>query len=107
MYISNIKSAVIVYISWIITLLIIISTFSNNHVKAAETDRGIPAYKWNHNISGDIFTVGSDTMNNQMALWCEGFTKYYPKVRCLIEGKGSATAPPALISGTPCNTNYL
>ena len=38
-------------------------------------------------------------MNNLMTLWCEGFRKYYPNVRCQIEGKGSSTAPPALIEG--------
>lgn len=50
-------------------------------------------------ISGNINSVGSDTMSNLMALWCEGFSKYYPSVRCQIEGKGSSTAPPALIEG--------
>ena len=39
-------------------------------------------------------------MNNLMTLWCEGFTKNYPNVKCQIEGKGSSTAPPALIEGT-------
>jgi phosphate transport system substrate-binding protein len=44
--------------------------------------------------------VGSDTLNNLMTLWAEGFRKQYPNVRIQIEGKGSSTAPPALISGT-------
>ena len=35
-----------------------------------------------------------------MTLWAEGFQKQYPNVRIQIEGKGSSTAPPALISGT-------
>jgi phosphate transport system substrate-binding protein len=35
-----------------------------------------------------------------MTLWAEGFGKLYPSVRIQIEGKGSSTAPPALISGT-------
>jgi phosphate transport system substrate-binding protein len=39
-------------------------------------------------------------MNNLMTLWCEGFNKFYPNVKCQIEGKGSSTAPPALIAGT-------
>jgi len=39
-------------------------------------------------------------MNNLMALWAEGFTKMYPNVKIEIEGKGSSTAPPALIAGT-------
>ncbi len=50
-------------------------------------------------VSGMIKSVGSDTMNNLMALWAEGFRTLYPNVRVEIEGKGSGTAPPALISG--------
>ena len=39
-------------------------------------------------------------MNNMMALWAETFRKMYPNVKIQIEGKGSGTAPPALIAGT-------
>jgi phosphate transport system substrate-binding protein len=39
-------------------------------------------------------------MNNLMTLWGEGFARYYPNVRLQVEGKGSSTAPPALIEGT-------
>jgi phosphate transport system substrate-binding protein len=35
-----------------------------------------------------------------MTLWAEQFNKFYPNVKIQIEGKGSATAPPALIAGT-------
>ena len=63
-------------------------------------DPATPVYKKVSGVSGNINSVGSDTMNNLMALWCEGFAKYYPNVRCQIEGKGSSTAPPALIEGT-------
>lgn len=51
-------------------------------------------------VSGNAGSIGSDTMNNLMALWLEGFRKYYPNVSIQIEGKGSSTAPPALIEGT-------
>jgi phosphate transport system substrate-binding protein len=51
-------------------------------------------------VSGNIKSVGSDTMNNMMALWGEGFKTFYPNVNIEIEGKGSSTAPPALIEGT-------
>ena len=45
---------------------------------------------------------GSDTMNNLVALWVEGFKKSYPGVREGIEGKGSASAPPVrLFSVSP------
>ena len=45
-------------------------------------------------------SVGSDTLNNLMTFWAESFRKHYPNVNIQIEGKGSSTAPPALIAGT-------
>ncbi|WP_342349322.1 phosphate ABC transporter substrate-binding protein [uncultured Nitrospira sp.] len=51
-------------------------------------------------VSGNINSIGSDTLNNLMTLWAEGFRKQYPNVKIQIEGKGSSTAPPALIEGT-------
>lgn len=51
-------------------------------------------------ISGNLNSIGSDTLNNLMTLWGEGFRKQYPNVKIQIEGKGSSTAPPALIQGT-------
>jgi phosphate transport system substrate-binding protein len=39
-------------------------------------------------------------MNNMMTLWSEGFKRFYPNVKTEIEGKGSSTAPAALIEGT-------
>jgi phosphate transport system substrate-binding protein len=61
---------------------------------------GISAYKRTSGVSGNINSIGSDSMNNLMALWGEAFQKMYPNARIQIEGKGSSTAPPALISGT-------
>ena len=61
---------------------------------------GIPAYQKVSGISGSANSIGSDTMNNLMTLWLEGFRKYYPNVKIQVEGKGSSTAPPALIEGT-------
>src|SRR5690606_22218445 len=66
----------------------------------AAVDPNLPEYTPVSGISGTIISVGSDTMNNMMALWGEGFRRYYPNVRIEVEGKGSSTAPPALISGT-------
>ena len=68
--------------------------------QTVEVDRGIPSYSKVSGVSGNIDSVGSDTMNNLMTFWCEGFAKFYPNVKCQIEGKGSSTAPPALIEGT-------
>lgn len=63
-------------------------------------DPNLPDYKAVGGVSGSLKSVGSDTMSNLMALWAEGFSRYYPNVKIEIEGKGSSTAPPALIAGT-------
>ena len=65
-----------------------------------EVDPRIPKYQKATGISGNANSIGSDTMNNLMALWLEEFRKHYPLVNIQIEGKGSSTAPPALIEGT-------
>ena len=67
---------------------------------AVEVDPLLPDYTPVQGISGTIKSIGSDTMNNEMTLWAEGFLAMYPNVQIEIEGKGSSTAPPALISGT-------
>jgi phosphate transport system substrate-binding protein len=65
-----------------------------------KVDPKLPGYKAVGGVSGSLKSVGSDTMNNEMTLWAEGFLKFYPSVQAEIEGKGSTTAPPALINGT-------
>jgi phosphate transport system substrate-binding protein len=65
-----------------------------------KTDPAIPPYRPVSGISGNLNSVGSDTLNNLMTFWAEGFRKLYPNVNIQVEGKGSATAPPALTAGT-------
>jgi phosphate transport system substrate-binding protein len=67
---------------------------------AVQVDKAIAKYKPVSGVSGTLKSVGSDTMNNLMALWTAGFKKHYPGVNVEVEGKGSATAPPALTEGT-------
>ena len=68
---------------------------------APELDARLPAYeRASGEVSGALKCVGSDTMNNLVALWAEGFKRSYPSIREAIEGKGSSTAPAALIDGT-------
>jgi len=65
-----------------------------------EVDPRIPAYTRASGVSGNLDSIGSDTLNNLMTLWGEGFGNEYANVRIQVEGKGSSTAPPALIAGT-------
>ncbi len=68
--------------------------------QAGKVDPSIPGYSKVSGVSGNVNSIGSDTLNNLMTFWAEGFKKQYPNVRIQIEGKGSSTAPPALIAGT-------
>lgn len=65
-----------------------------------EVDPGIAPYKKVSGVSGNVDSIGSDTLNNLMTFWAESFRREYPNVRIQIEGKGSSTAPVALLAGT-------
>lgn len=65
-----------------------------------EVDANIKMYQKTSGVSGNLDSIGSDTLNNLMTYWAETFRKKYPNVRIQVEGKGSSTAPPALIAGT-------
>lgn len=66
----------------------------------ATVDPKLPVYEKTSGISGSLSSVGSDTLNNLMTFWAEGFKKQYPNVNIQIQGAGSSTAPPALEQGT-------
>ncbi|MFW5843709.1 MAG: PstS family phosphate ABC transporter substrate-binding protein [Spirochaetota bacterium] len=63
-------------------------------------DPAFPAYSVVSGVSGNLNSIGSDTLNNILQLFAEGFRAYYPNVNIQIQGAGSSTAPPALIDGT-------
>ena len=65
-----------------------------------EVDAALSDYERTSGVSGNLNSIGSDTLNNLMTLWAESFRAIYPNVNIQIEGKGSSTAPPALIEGT-------
>ena len=81
-------------------VMVFAGTFAATAVMAADVDPALPSYKKVAGVQGSLKSIGSDTLNNLMTLWAEGFAKEYPNVNIEIEGKGSGTAPPALISGT-------
>src|SRR5215470_19562048 len=65
-----------------------------------QLDPGLQPYRTVSGVSGNLSSVGSDTLNNLMTHWAETFSRFYPNAKVQIEGKGSSTAPPALIAGT-------
>ena len=69
-------------------------------VQAAEIDQGIPEYERTSGVSGNLSSVGSDTLANLMTLWAEDFKRVYPNVNIQIQAAGSSTAPPALTERT-------
>lgn len=83
-----------------LTALALAVLTANATAKTIRLDEALPAYKRTTGVSGNLNSIGSDTLNNLMTLWAEGFRKQYPNVRIQVEGKGSSTAPPALIEGT-------
>ncbi len=66
----------------------------------AAVDPALPEYAQASGVSGNISSVGSDTLANLMTLWAEEFGKIYPNVNIQIQAAGSSTAPPALTEGT-------
>jgi len=68
--------------------------------QSVQVDPSIPPYAVVSGVAGNLNSIGSDTLNNVMTMWAETFRTKYPNVRIQIEGKGSSTAPPALIDGT-------
>ncbi len=81
-----------------VAILLIASTLVM--AQSVQVDPAIKDYAPVSGVSGNINSVGSDTLNNLMTYWSEGFKAKYPNVKVQIEGKGSTTAPPALIEGT-------
>jgi phosphate transport system substrate-binding protein len=73
---------------------------SPGHAQTVAVDPELPDYKPVPGISGNLNSIGSDTLNNLMLLWAEAFRTIYPNVNIQIQGAGSSTAPAALIDGT-------
>jgi phosphate transport system substrate-binding protein len=86
--------------SLVVTAGLLATTLSVTGQQVLKVDSAIPAYQKTSGVSGNVSSIGSDSMNNLMTLWAETFRKFYPNVRIQVEGKGSSTAPPALIAGT-------
>ncbi len=66
---------------------------------AAQADEH-PAYERVSGVSGNLNSVGSNTLTVVLQMLAEGFQNNYPNVNIQIQGAGSGTAPAALIDGT-------
>ena len=84
------------------TVLLPSVMFSMASVVSAVTsvDPALADYKKSSGVSGNLSSVGSDTLANLATLWAEDFKRLYPNVNIQIQAAGSSTAPPALTEGT-------
>lgn len=82
------------------TLALSVLAAASIGAQAAEIDQNIPHYERTSGVSGNLSSVGSDTLANLMTLWAEDFKRVYPNVNIQIQAAGSSTAPPALTERT-------
>lgn len=75
-------------------------TTASTALAQLEVDANLPVYQKSSGVSGNLSSVGSDTLANLMTLWAEEFKRVYPNVNMQIQAAGSSTAPPALTEGT-------
>lgn len=80
--------------------ILAISTLGSLATVQAQVDQNLPKYEKASGVSGNLSSVGSDTLANLMTLWAEDFKRNYPNVNIQIQAAGSSTAPPALTEGT-------
>ncbi|MDP3921198.1 MAG: phosphate ABC transporter substrate-binding protein [Candidatus Omnitrophota bacterium] len=87
--------------TWIAAAVAIVALAVSFEANAqVQVDPNLKAYEATSGVSGNLNSIGSDTLNNLMTYWAEAYKAVYPNVNIQIEGKGSSTAPPALIEGT-------
>lgn len=84
--------------AWLGIALYLPAAFAANPGDAL--DPNLPEYTKASGVSGNLSSIGSDTLANLMTLWAEDFKKLYPNVNVQIQAAGSSTAPPALTEGT-------
>jgi phosphate transport system substrate-binding protein len=88
----NISTCIRAVLAWALTASVAVAQ--------PRVDADLPDYERQSGISGNISSVGSDTLSNLMTLWAEAFKRYYPGVNIQIQSAGSATSPPAMSEGT-------
>ena len=77
-----------------------LTSYAGAALAASGVDENLPTYQKVSGVSGNLSSVGSDTLANLMTLWAEDFKRSYPNVNIQIQAAGSSTAPPALTEGT-------
>ena len=81
-------------------VVVVVSMIASVAVAQPKLDPGLEDYAATSGVSGNLSSVGSDTLANLMTLWAEEYKRNYPNVNIQIQAAGSSTAPPALTEGT-------
>ena len=84
---------------YVITAALLISSATTVSAEVS-VDAELGEYAATSGVSGNLSSVGSDTLANLMTLWAEEYKRFYPNVNIQIQAAGSSTAPPALTEGT-------
>ena len=81
-------------------LLLTLGATANSVFAESKLDPKLPEYSRTSGVSGNLSSIGSDTLANLMTLWAEEFKRVYPNVNIQIQAAGSSTAPPTLTENT-------
>jgi len=84
---------------YVITAVLLITSAATVSAEVS-VDAELGEYAATSGVSGNLSSVGSDTLANLMTLWAEEYKRFYPNVNIQIQAAGSSTAPPALTEGT-------
>jgi phosphate transport system substrate-binding protein len=84
---------------YLITAMLLITSVASVSAEV-KVDKELGEYAATSGVSGNLSSVGSDTLANLMTLWAEEYKRFYPNVNIQIQAAGSSTAPPALTEGT-------
>jgi phosphate transport system substrate-binding protein len=84
---------------YVISAVLLITSFGTVSAEVS-VDAELGEYAATSGVSGNLSSVGSDTLANLMTLWAEEYKRFYPNVNIQIQAAGSSTAPPALTEGT-------
>ena len=93
-------TAALTRVTTAIALSLSMTVISQAAMAASKVDAELPVYQKASGVSGNLSSVGSDTLANLMTLWTEEFKRLYPNVNIQVQAAGSSTAPPALTEST-------
>ena len=90
-----------IYTRYIAVAALVLSQVTTTAISEPKVDEALKTYTAASGVSGNLSSVGSDTLANLMTLWAEEYKGFYPNINIQIQAAGSSTAPPAYQSPYP------